>query len=76
MNESRCLAFFVDIANLGMTTIALPTIKQDLGFNQGSLQWVLTSYALTVSQPIYFLKLGGQAYRSDSSAASLWLEVG
>jgi hypothetical protein len=31
-----------------MATIALPTIKEDLGFDDGSLQWVLTAYSLTV----------------------------
>ncbi|KAI3325277.1 MFS general substrate transporter [Xylariaceae sp. AK1471] len=42
-----CLTAFVDIASLGMATIALPTIKEDLGFDDGSLQWVLTAYSLT-----------------------------
>ncbi|KAI0425841.1 aminotriazole resistance protein [Xylaria sp. FL1042] len=42
-----CLTQFVDIASLGMATIALPTIKEDLGFDEGSLQWVLTAYSLT-----------------------------
>ncbi|KAI1348882.1 aminotriazole resistance protein [Xylaria sp. FL0043] len=42
-----CLTQFVDIASLGMATIALPTIKADLGFDEGSLQWVLTAYSLT-----------------------------
>ncbi|TGJ85542.1 hypothetical protein E0Z10_g3219 [Xylaria hypoxylon] len=42
-----CLTQFVDIASLGMATIALPTIKEELGFDEGSLQWVLTAYSLT-----------------------------
>ncbi|KAJ2987017.1 hypothetical protein NUW58_g4740 [Xylaria curta] len=42
-----CLVFFIDSATLVMANIALPTIKIDLGFDEGSLQWVLTSYALT-----------------------------
>ena len=44
----RCAIFFIDIANLGMANIALPSIKSDLGFDEGSLQWVLTAYSLTV----------------------------
>ncbi|PQE03675.1 Major facilitator superfamily domain general substrate transporter protein [Rutstroemia sp. NJR-2017a BBW] len=47
--ESRCITFFVDIGNLGMCTIALPTIKQDLGFDDGELQWVMAAYASTIS---------------------------
>lgn len=31
-----------------MATIALPTIKDELGYDDGSLQWILTAYALTV----------------------------
>ena len=31
-----------------MATIALPTIQADLDFDEGSLQWILTAYALTV----------------------------
>ncbi|KAF9636612.1 aminotriazole resistance protein [Lasiodiplodia theobromae] len=52
-----CLIFFIDIASLGMCTIALPSMKSDLGFDQGSLQWVLTAYALTFGG---FLMVGGR----------------
>ncbi|KAH9210622.1 aminotriazole resistance protein [Leptodontidium sp. 2 PMI_412] len=51
-----CITFFVDIANLGMCTIALPSIKKDLGLDEGSLQWVMTAYALTAR----FLMVGGR----------------
>ncbi|KAH6654888.1 aminotriazole resistance protein [Truncatella angustata] len=52
-----CITFFVDIANLGMCTIALPTIKEELGYDEGSLQWVMTAYALTYGG---FLMIGGR----------------
>ncbi|KAI1372046.1 aminotriazole resistance protein [Hypoxylon crocopeplum] len=42
-----CLVMFIDSATLVMANIALPTIKDSLGFTDGSLQWVLTAYALT-----------------------------
>lgn len=51
MSLFRCLVFFVDIANIGMANIALPTIQKKLGYDDGALQWVLTAYALTVSLP-------------------------
>lgn len=47
--HTRCLVFFVDIANLGMANIALPTIQKALGYDEGSVQWILTAYSLTVS---------------------------
>lgn len=52
-----CITFFVDIANLGMCTIALPTIKQEFDFDEGTLQWVMTAYALTYGG---FLMVGGR----------------
>ncbi|KJZ80420.1 hypothetical protein HIM_00270 [Hirsutella minnesotensis 3608] len=52
-----CLVFFVDIANIGMANIALPTIQKQLGYDDGSLQWVLTAYALTFGG---FLMAGGR----------------
>ncbi|RAL09633.1 MFS transporter [Aspergillus homomorphus CBS 101889] len=52
-----CLVFFVDIANLGMANIALPTIQKDLGYNDGTRQWVLTAYQLTFGG---FLMAGGR----------------
>ncbi|KYK57277.1 aminotriazole resistance protein [Drechmeria coniospora] len=52
-----CLVFFVDIANIGMANIALPTIQETLGYDDGSLQWVLTAYALTFGG---FLMAGGR----------------
>lgn len=45
--------FFIDIANLGMANIALPTIQKDLGYDEGSLQWILTAYALAVGYKPY-----------------------
>ncbi len=47
--------FFIDIANLGMANIALPTIQKDLGYDEGSLQWILTAYALTVGHKFLLL---------------------
>ncbi|KAF3003886.1 hypothetical protein E8E14_008163 [Neopestalotiopsis sp. 37M] len=52
-----CLTFFIDIANLGMCTIALPTIKDELDFDEGTLQWVMTAYSLTYGS---FIMLGGR----------------
>nr|POF14111.1 puromycin resistance protein pur8 [Quercus suber] len=52
-----CLVFFVDIANLGMANIALPTIQDALGYDDGSLQWVLTAYSLMYGG---FLMTGGR----------------
>ena len=31
-----------------MANIALPTIQKALGYDQGSVQWILTAYSLTV----------------------------
>ncbi|KAJ2986632.1 hypothetical protein NUW58_g4934 [Xylaria curta] len=65
-----CLTQFVDIASLGMATIALPTIKEELGFDEGSLQWVLTAYSLTYGG---LLMVGGRL--GDIFGQELMLKV-
>lgn len=42
-----CLAFFVEMADNTLMTIALPTIGRDLGAGTTELQWVTGAYSLT-----------------------------
>ncbi len=42
-----CLAFFVEMVDNTLLTIALPTIGRDLGASTTSLQWVTGAYSLT-----------------------------
>ena len=42
-----CLAFFVEMVDNTLLSIALPTIGRDLGSGTTSLQWVTGAYALT-----------------------------
>jgi EmrB/QacA subfamily drug resistance transporter len=51
------IAQFMVVLDSAITNVALPTIKQQLGFNNSSLQWVVTAYALTFGG---FLLLGGR----------------
>src|SRR5262245_25616322 len=51
------LVQFMDILDASILNIALPSIKQDLGFTQQSLQWVVNGYILTYGG---FLLLGGR----------------
>ncbi|RAH71909.1 MFS transporter [Aspergillus aculeatinus CBS 121060] len=55
--SERCLVSFIDTVNVGMANIALPTIKEALGYNEGDLQWILTAYSLTFGG---FLMTGGR----------------
>jgi EmrB/QacA subfamily drug resistance transporter len=52
------IAQFMVVLDSAITNVALPTIKQQLGFSNSSLQWVVTAYALTFGG---FLLLGGRA---------------
>lgn len=52
------IAQFMVVLDVAITNVALPTIKQQLGFTDSSLQWVVTAYALTFGG---FLLLGGRA---------------
>src|SRR5919204_2871853 len=42
-----CLAFFVEMVDNTLLTIALPTIGHDLGSGTTALQWVSGAYSLT-----------------------------
>ena len=42
-----CLAFFVEMVDNTLLTIALPTIGRDLGSGTTALQWVTSAYSLT-----------------------------
>ncbi len=42
-----CLAFFVEMVDNTLLTIALPTIGRDLGSGTTALQWVTATYSLT-----------------------------
>jgi len=64
MKQSKWLTFtlvaiaqFMVVLDIAITNVALPTIKQQLHFNNSSLQWVITAYALTFGG---FLLLGGR----------------
>src|SRR4051794_25525124 len=45
--SALCLAFFVEMVDNTLLTIALPTIGRDLGSGTTSLQWVTGGYSLT-----------------------------
>jgi EmrB/QacA subfamily drug resistance transporter len=52
------IAQFMVVLDSAITNVALPTIKHQLHFNNSSIQWVITAYALTFGG---FLLLGGRA---------------
>ena len=49
---------FIDIVDSSIMNVALPSIRDDLGFSQQRLQWVLSGYLVTYGG---FLLLGGRA---------------
>jgi EmrB/QacA subfamily drug resistance transporter len=67
MTESRrklwtlvlcCAAQFMVILDVSIVNVALPSIRNDLGFSATDLQWVVNAYTLTFAG---FLLLGGRA---------------
>jgi EmrB/QacA subfamily drug resistance transporter len=53
-----CLVQFMVVLDIAIVNVALPSIKVDLGFSQGDLQWVISAHALVFGG---FLLLGGRA---------------
>ena len=52
------VAVFMEVIDLTITNVALPTIGRELHFSETNLQWVITAYAITFGG---FLLLGGRA---------------
>src|SRR4051794_15935127 len=53
-----CLGQFMVILDVSIVNVALPSIKDSLGFSTNGLQWVVNAYTLTFAG---FLLLGGRA---------------
>ena len=53
-----CGAVFLDALDVSMVSVALPSIRADLGLSTASLQWVVSAYVLGYGG---FLLLGGRA---------------
>lgn len=53
-----CAVAFLDFVDASIVNVALPSIRDDLGFSIQNLQWVLSGYLLTYGG---FMLLGGRA---------------
>ena len=53
-----CVAQFMVILDVAVVNVALPSIRESLGFSTAGLPWVLNAYTLTFAG---FLMLGGRA---------------
>jgi len=53
-----CIGQFMVVLDVSIVNVALPSIKDSLGFSTNGLQWVLNGYTLTFAG---FLLLGGRA---------------
>jgi EmrB/QacA subfamily drug resistance transporter len=52
-----CAAQFMVVLDIAIVNVALPSIQQDLGIEQSTLQWILIAYGLMLGG---FLLLGGR----------------
>jgi EmrB/QacA subfamily drug resistance transporter len=52
------VAVFMEVIDLTIVNVALPTIGRKLNFSEANLQWVITAYGITFGG---FLLLGGRA---------------
>jgi EmrB/QacA subfamily drug resistance transporter len=53
-----CLAQFMGLLDVTIVNVALPSIRDDLGFSTGDLHWVVNAYTLALAG---FLLVGGRA---------------
>ena len=52
-----CAAQFMVVLDIAIVNVALPSIQQDLGIEQSTLQWIVIAYGLVLGG---FLLLGGR----------------
>jgi EmrB/QacA subfamily drug resistance transporter len=52
-----CAAQFMVVLDIAIVNVALPSIQQDLGIGQSTLQWIIIAYSLMLGG---FLLLGGR----------------
>ncbi len=76
-----CGASFVAVLDVTIVTIALPSVRRELGFAGGEVQWVLTGYALSFGGLLLLMGRAGDLYGrrrlfvvglATFAAASLW----
>ena len=46
-----CAGMLMIVLDITVVNVALPSIKDDLGFNQSSLAWVVNAYLITFGGP-------------------------
>jgi MFS family permease len=57
-----CCASLVAVLDVTIVTMALPSVRRDLGFSGGEVQWVLTGYALSFGGLLLLLGRAGDLY--------------
>ncbi|HET9927971.1 MAG TPA: MFS transporter [Rubrobacter sp.] len=57
-----CCASFVAVLDLTIVAIALPSVRRELGFGGGDVQWILTGYALSFGGLLLFMGRAGDLY--------------
>jgi MFS family permease len=57
-----CCASFVAVVDLTIVAIALPSVRRELGFSGGDVQWILTGYALSFGGLLLLMGRAGDLY--------------
>jgi EmrB/QacA subfamily drug resistance transporter len=57
-----CLASFIAVVDTTIVTIALPSMRRELGFSDADAQWILNGYALTFGGLVLLLGRAGDLY--------------
>ncbi|HKH37485.1 MAG TPA: MFS transporter [Rubrobacter sp.] len=57
-----CLASFIAVVDTTIITIALPSMRRELGFSGADAQWILNGYALTFGGLVLLLGRAGDLY--------------
>jgi MFS family permease len=62
-----CLASFTAVVDTTIVSIALPSMRRDLGFSGADAQWILNGYALAFGGLLLLLGRAGDLYGRQRS---------
>ena len=57
-----CLASFIAVVDTTIVSIALPSMRRELGFSSADAQWILNGYALAFGGLVLLLGRAGDLY--------------
>ena len=67
-----CAGMLMIVLDITVVNVALPSIKDDLGFNQSSLAWVVNAYLITFGGLLLLAAASATCWATARSSSGAW----